>query len=141
MEARDLRLQDITLGDTASFTRTINENDIGVYAELSGDHNPLHTDSEYAAQTVFKRPVVHGMFLGALCSALVGMHLPGKRCLYLGQSLRFKNPVYADDTVVVIGVVRNISTSTRVLTIAISIKKGEEEVAAGEAQVQVLEHA
>ncbi len=141
MEARDLRLEDIAVGDTASFERTIHESDIATFSELSGDRNPLHTDAAYAAHTRFGRPIVHGMLLGILCSALVGMHLPGKRCLYLGQTLRFKKPVYAGDRVVVAGTVWSISPATRVLTIGVSIRRTEEEVAAGEAQVQVLQYA
>lgn len=138
MEARDLRLEDIAVGDTASFERTIQESDTAVFIQLSGDHNPLHTDAAYAEQTSFGRPIVHGMLLGALCSTLVGMYLPGKRCLYLSQSLRFKKPVYAGDTITVTGTVQSKSVATRVLTIGISLCRGVEEVVAGEAQVQVL---
>jgi len=140
MEARDLQLKDITVGDTSSFERTISEGDIAAFAEISGDYNPLHMDAKYAAQTSFGRPVVHGMFLGALCSSFVGMYLPGKRCLYMSQSLQFKKPVYAGDTVIVTGTVRSKSVATRVLSISISIRRDEEEVAVGEAQVQVLEN-
>jgi 3-hydroxybutyryl-CoA dehydratase len=138
MDVRDLHLEDITVGDTASFERTILGSDVTAFAELSGDYNPLHTDAAYATHTSFGRPIAHGMLLGALCSTLVGMYLPGKRCLYLSQSLRFKKPVYADDVVAVRGTVTAKSVATRVLTIAVSITRGEEEVVSGEAQVQVL---
>lgn len=138
MKARDLHLEDIAVGDTASFERTIRESDIAAFAQLSGDHNPLHTDVAYAAGTSFGRPIVHGMLLGALCSTLVGMYMPGKRCLYLGQSLRFKKPVYAGDTVTVTGTVQAKSAVTRVLSIAVSICRGAEEVVVGEAQALVL---
>jgi phosphate acetyltransferase/phosphate butyryltransferase len=101
--ARDLAFEDIQVGSAASFERTVTTSDIESFAALSGDFNPLHTDPAYASQTNFQKPIAQGMFLGALCSALVGMHLPGKRCLYLSQSLAFRNPVFADDTLLVEG--------------------------------------
>ena len=139
MEARDLRFEDIAVGDSASFERTITQEDIETFATLSGDHNPLHVDAAYAATTPFKKPLVHGMLVGSLCSTLVGMYLPGKRCLYLEQTLQFKKPVYAGDALTVTGTVTHKSDVTRVLTISISINKSGEETVAGTAKVQVLE--
>lgn len=138
MDARDLRFEDIEVGDIASFERVITQADVDAFAALSGDTNPLHVDAAYAATTQFKKPLVHGMLVGSLCSQLVGMHLPGKRCLYLEQTLQFKKPVYAGDSLMVRGTVTHISTATRVLTIAISVTKGQDEVLAGIAKVQVL---
>lgn len=138
MEARDLSFESIRVGDTASLARTIHEEDVHTFAKLSGDENPLHTDHAYAATTSFKKPVVHGMLLGSFCSALVGMYLPGKRCLYLSQTLTFKKPVFVGDTIEVQGAVTAKSESTRVLTISISITRKGEEVVGGTAVVQVL---
>jgi 3-hydroxybutyryl-CoA dehydratase len=138
MEARDLELEDIQIGDTVSFGRTISQEDVATFAALSGDFNPLHTDARYAETTQFKVPLVHGMFLAGLFSALVGMHLPGKRCLYLGQTLQFKRPVFAGDSVQVSGKVLTKSDSTRILTIATVIIKEDAEVVTGTATVQVL---
>jgi len=136
--ARDFAFEDISVGEKASFERVITERDIASFAELSGDFNPLHLDPAYAAQTKFGKPLAHGMLLGALCSALVGMHLPGKRCLYLAQTLAFKNPVFAGDALTVSGTVTAKSESTRILTIAIAISKGEAIAAEGEAKVQLI---
>jgi 3-hydroxybutyryl-CoA dehydratase len=138
MQAKDLTFEQIAIGDTTTFTRTITASDIDTFASLSGDSNPLHVDEEYARTTPFGKRVVHGMLLGALCSQLVGMHIPGKRCLYLKQDLSFKNPVFIGDTVVVMGTVTHRSESTRILTILIQISVGEKEVARGEAHVQVV---
>lgn len=138
MKPRDLVMDDIHIGDTSSFSRTWTEEDVTSFANLSGDTNPLHVDKEYAAMTVFKKRVVHGMLLGSLCSRFVGMYLPGKRCLYLHQTLAFKKPVFINDTVDVVGVVTSKSEVTKILTIAISMKKNEEVVMTGEAHVQVL---
>ena len=139
MHARDLTFEEIKVGDTASFERTIVESDVRAFAALTGDENPLHVDPGYAATTKFGKPLVHGMLLGGLCSALVGMHLPGKRCLYLSQSLTFKKPVFIGDTVRVQGTVSAKSEATRVLTLALTITSNGQEVAGGTALTQVLE--
>lgn len=138
MTPRELAMDDIHVGDTASFSRTWDEEDVTSFANLSGDTNPLHVDKDYAATTVFKKRVVHGMLLGSLCSRFVGMYLPGKRCLYLHQTLAFKKAVFINDTVDVVGTVTAKSEVTKILTIAISIKRNEDVVMTGEAHVQVL---
>ncbi len=78
------------------------------------------------------------MLLGGLFSTLVGMHMPGKKCLYLGQTLQFKKPVFAGETVVVRGIVAAKSDSTRLLTINTSIIKEGNDVVSGVATVQLL---
>ncbi len=128
---------DISVGDTARFERTINAQDVLDFARLSGDENPLHMDDAYAQKTSFGRRLVHGMLIGALCSRMVGMHLPGESCLYLRQTLSFKKPVYMGDTVEVIGTVQSKSPATRVIDVDISVRKGREEVVCGVATVQV----
>ncbi|MBI3442687.1 MAG: MaoC family dehydratase [Candidatus Sungbacteria bacterium] len=135
---KDLLLKDISVGDTASFSRIFTRNDVLAFARLSGDQNPLHLDEAYARTTRFGRRLAHGMLVGSLCSTLVGMYLPGKRCLYLSQTLFFRKPVFIGDTVVVQGVVRAKSESTGVLEIGVSITKDDEEVLTGIATVQVL---
>jgi acyl dehydratase len=138
MEAKDIPFEDIVVGDTASFERTLTADNITAFATLSGDSNPLHVSEEYAKTTQFGKPLVYGMLLAGLFSTLVGMHLPGKRCLYLGQTLQFKKPVFAGDTVQVTGTVVTKSDSTRLLTINTVITKCTEEVVTGVATVQVL---
>lgn len=139
MEPKNLTFEEIFIGDRASFERVFNEDDVRVFAGLSGDYNPLHLDAVYAGTTTFGRPVVHGMLVASLCSALVGMYLPGKRCLYLAQTLEFRKPVFVGDTLEVVGVVTAKSPSTRVLTIAISITREGEKVLYGVATAKVLE--
>ncbi len=138
MGPKDVLFEDIQVGDTASFSRTWSEKDVLVFSELSGDSNPLHLDEEYAKGTVFKQRLVHGMLLGALCSRFVGMYLPGKKCLYLSQTLAFKKPVFINDTVQLVGKIVAKSEATKILTIAITVTKGDEVVMLGEARTQVL---
>lgn len=138
MESKDLSFEEIVVGMSASFTRVCDDEAIAAFADISGDKNPLHVDDAYASTTKFSKRVVHGMFLGALGSQLVGMHLPGKKCLLLKESLTFKQPVFVGDEVVVKGEVISKSESTRILTVLITVTKGEEVCAEGEFVTQVL---
>jgi acyl dehydratase len=138
-EARDLKFEDINVGDSTSFSHTITEQDVLDFARLSGDYNPLHIDEAYAARTQFGKPIAHGMFLGALCSRLIGMYLPGKRSLYLSQNLQFKNPAYRGDTIEIVGTVAAKSESIKILDIEMIIKKGDLILAHGLAKIRVLE--
>ena len=125
-------------GDTAKFKRKITKLDVAKFASLSGDKNPLHLSKSYASKTIFKKPIVHGMFLGALCSRLVGMYLPGKRCLYLSQDLSFKQPVFVGDTVEVNGRVESFSSSVRLGEVRIEISVKGKLCAVGLAKVKIL---
>jgi len=138
--AADLRFEDITVGDQASFLYALTEQDIDQFAALSGDFNPLHVDEEYASSTPFGRRIVHGMFLASLLSRLVGMYLPGRRCLYLAQSLDFVHPVYVGDEVKILGEVQNKQDATRTLLIRTEIYTLSGQLAVrGKAHVKVLE--
>lgn len=82
-------------------TRTITEADIVSFAAISGDHNPVHLDEEYAASSPFGKRIAHGFLTGSLISAVIGMELPGPGSIYLGQTLKFLAPVHINDTVTV----------------------------------------
>lgn len=138
MNAKELSFDEIKVGGSASFSRVFTEEEVMKFAELSGDLNPLHIDISYAEGTQFKERLVHGMLLGSLCSRFVGMYIPGKNCLYLSQSLVFKNPVFIGDEIEVTGTVISKSESTKILTINIVMKKENETVVSGEAKVQVI---
>lgn len=138
MKPKDLSINEISVGDSASIERVWSEEDVRAFATLSGDENPLHLDDEYASKTKFKKRLVHGMLLGSACSALLGMHLPGKRCLYLRQTLNFRKPVFIGDRVKIQGIVKDKSSSTGIVSIHISITKDGVLVADGVATVQVL---
>jgi acyl dehydratase len=142
MKPSELSLSQIYVGQTATHTRTWTEEDVRTFASLSGDENPLHLDIEYAKTTPFGERLVHGMLVGSLCSTLVGMYLPGKKCLYLSQSLIFKKPVFIGDTTTITGVVTAMSEATHIITLAVTIRKGLEKdseiVLLGESKAQVL---
>jgi 3-hydroxybutyryl-CoA dehydratase len=92
-------VQGLTEGTSASFTKTVTQADISAYAEVSGDHNPLHSDAAYAARTRFKQPIAHGMLGAGFISAAIGTQLaPRSVVIYLGQNLQFRAPVSPGDT-------------------------------------------
>ena len=92
--------EDLSVGQEASMSRTVGEADIVAYAALSGDYNPVHLDRDYAAGTIFKERIAHGILSAGYISALFGMQLPGPGAIYISQTLNFKGPVKIDDHVV-----------------------------------------
>lgn len=90
---------EIALQDNASISKQITQKEIESFAWLSGDYNPAHIDAEYADNSLFKRRIAHGMWGGALISAVLGTKLPGPGTIYLEQNLKFLKPVFPDDTI------------------------------------------
>lgn len=86
-------------GQTASFTKTVTETDVVLFAGLTGDFNPLHIDAHHAASTRFGERIAHGALLAGFVSTVLGMHLPGPGALYASQRLDFKRPVRIGDTI------------------------------------------
>ena len=87
------------VGQAASVSRTISESDVYLFAGVTGDLNPAHTNEEYAKNTHFKTRIAHGMLSAGLISAVLGMHLPGPGTIYTGQTLKFLAPVHIGDTI------------------------------------------
>ncbi|WP_066343037.1 bifunctional enoyl-CoA hydratase/phosphate acetyltransferase, partial [Azohydromonas lata] len=92
---------EISVGQTATLTRTISNEDIQAFAAVSGDTNPAHLNAEYAADTLFHGVIAHGMWGGSLISALLGTVFPGPGTIYLEQDLHFTKPVRIADTLTV----------------------------------------
>ena len=90
---------EIAIGETASVVRTLTQEDIELFAVVSGDVNPAHLDPAYAETDLFHKVIAHGMWGGALISCVLGTKLPGPGTIYLGQELRFLHPVGIDDTI------------------------------------------
>ena len=125
---------EIQIGDSHQRIHTVREQDIQLFAAVSGDRNPVHLDTEYAATTPFKAQIAHGMYTGALISAVLGMDLPGPGTIYLGQNIAFKKPVYVGDELTVQLTVDSKHDSKPIVTLActVSNQKGK-TVASGEA--------
>ena len=90
---------DFQVGEQASLSRTISDQDVHTMAEVTGDFNPLHLDEEYARKTRFGKRIVHGVFSAGLISAVLGNHLPGPGSIYLSQQVEFLAPVFIGDTI------------------------------------------
>lgn len=91
--------EEIAIGDTASFTKTITETDVYLYAGISGDFNPVHIDEEYAKTTPFGRRIAHGGLAGSLLAPVLGMKLPGLGTVALEVTQKYRAPVYPGDTI------------------------------------------
>ncbi|MFM1814917.1 MAG: hypothetical protein RLZ98_1612 [Pseudomonadota bacterium] len=91
--------EDLEVGMEASFQKTVSEADIISFAEVSGDKNPVHLDADYAATTIFKERIAHGILTASYISAVFGMEMPGPGAIYVSQTLNFKAPVKIGDTV------------------------------------------
>ena len=92
-------IEDLKVGMSASFAKTITEADIVLFAGVSGDNNAVHTNEEFAATTAFGGRIAHGFLTASVISAAVANRLPGPGTVYLGQQLRFRAPVRPGDTV------------------------------------------
>ena len=94
-----MKIQDMKVGQFDTMTKTISESDVYLFAGITGDLNPAHTDEVSASKTMFKHRIAHGMLGAGIISAVLGMKLPGPGTIYLGQELKFTKPVYFGDTV------------------------------------------
>ncbi|MGZ8264632.1 MAG: MaoC/PaaZ C-terminal domain-containing protein, partial [Burkholderiales bacterium] len=98
---RNRTFDEIAVGDHATIERTLTATDIQLFAAMSGDINPQHIDAEFAASTRFHGVIAHGMWGGALISAVLGTRLPGPGTVYIGQTLQFHAPVRVGDVLTV----------------------------------------
>jgi 3-hydroxybutyryl-CoA dehydratase len=105
------------VGTIETITRTITDADVATFADLTGDHNPVHLDAAYAATTRFRQPIAHGILTTGLISAVIGTKLPGLGAIYLNQSLKFTAPVYHGDTITASAEVIATRPDKRILTL------------------------
>jgi 3-hydroxybutyryl-CoA dehydratase len=92
-------IEQIKVGDTAEFSKTVSESDVYLYAGITGDLNPAHINETYAKDTFFKTRIAHGMLTAGFISRILGMQLPGPGTIYMRQSLSFLAPVRFGDTI------------------------------------------
>lgn len=92
-------LEDLKEGMSAVYTKTVTDDDLAQFADVSGDFNPVHMDAEYAKTTIFKGRIAHGMLSASFISTVLGTKLPGPGAIYVSQNLKFKAPVRPGDTV------------------------------------------
>ena len=124
--AREIAFEDLSPGVSADISWTAEVAEIESFANLSGDRNPLHMDGAYARERGFADRVAHGFLLGAKVSALIGMFLPGRRCLLVEENLNFPNPVYPGDEVTLSGEVVDTHTDLALVSLKIRGEKKDE---------------
>ena len=135
MTKKSYAIEDISIGMMASYTRTINDSDVRQFAEISGDNNPVHLDDEYAEKSRYKRRIAHGLFSVSFFSAIFGTQLPGEGCVYAGQNIKFKWPVYIGDTVLAEVKVLKVDAERKVVTFETTCKVGVRKVITGTAEI------
>ena len=130
-------IEDLSEGMTATFAKTITEADIVLFAGASGDNNAVHINQEFAESTLFKSRIAHGMLTASVISAAVANKLPGPGTIYLHQTLDFKAPVRAGDTVRATVSVRNLVRDKRLVWLNTVCTVRDTTVITGEALVKV----
>ena len=132
-----LKLEDLVIGQTAERAHTVSEATIAAFAEVSGDHNPVHLDADFAAQTPFKERIAHGMLSAAYISAVLGNDLPGPGAIYLSQTLNFRRPVKIGDVVTARVTVAAIDAEKARVTLTTVCEVAGKAVVQGEAVILV----
>jgi 3-hydroxybutyryl-CoA dehydratase len=92
-------IDELNVGDTAKFSKTISDSDVYLFAGVTGDFNPAHVDEEYAKNTYFKTRIAHGMLTASFISTVIGTMLPGPGTIYMQQAVKFLAPVHIGDTI------------------------------------------
>jgi 3-hydroxybutyryl-CoA dehydratase len=133
----EFEYDEIKIGETFEFKRIITLEDMNTFADLTGDYNPLHCDEEYAKKSEFGARIAHGMLAGSLFSTLVGMVCPGKRNLYLSQSLLFKRPIIPKIELTIRGKVKERIESVKMIIMNTQIIQNGKIAIEGEARVKV----
>jgi acyl dehydratase len=124
------------VGDSAEITKRIEQTDIDAFADVTGDHNPIHVDEEFAKTTRFGRRIAHGMLTASLISAVLANKLPGEGSVYLGQTLQFVAPVFAGDEITARVTIKEIREDKPIVKLETScVNQRNEIVIRGEATV------
>src|ERR1044071_8578982 len=126
----------LTIGDSAEITKTINQTDIESFADVTGDHNPVHVDEAFAERTRFGRRIAHGMLTASLISAVLANKLPGEGSVYLGQTLQFVAPVFPGDEITARVIVKDIREDKPIIKLeTVCVNQRNEVVIRGDATV------
>jgi 3-hydroxybutyryl-CoA dehydratase len=138
---RGYTIDELSPGMTASYERVVTIADIEAFAEVSGDHNPVHLDDAYAKTTPFKGRIAHGMLGAGFISTVLASKLPGPGTVYLGQTLAFKAPVRPGDKVEARVTVTEVIREKKRVKLATQCRVGETVVIDGEATVLVTQQS
>ena len=129
--------EDLEVGMSGTYAKTITETDIVMFAGMSGDNNPVHLNHEFAAETMFEGRIAHGMLSAGFISTVLGTKMPGPGCIYLSQNLKFKAPVRANETVTAKVTITKMVPEKRFVELETVCSVGGKPVITGEAVVMV----
>lgn len=132
-----MSIEQLSVGQSAQSEKTVTQADIVAFADISGDHNPVHLDAAFATTTPFKGIIAHGMLSASFISAILGTELPGEGTIYLGQNLKFLAPVRPGDTVRTVVTVKEIVAEKRRVICQTACYVGDTMVIDGEATLLV----
>ncbi|HEY2876907.1 MAG TPA: MaoC family dehydratase [Reyranella sp.] len=132
-----LYLEDLKVGMSAMFGKTVTEADIVAYAGVSGDTNPIHLHDGFARTTRFGQRIAHGMLSGSFISAVIGTKLPGPGSVYVSQTMNFMAPVLIGETITAVATVTAIDERRRRVTLKTQCLNGDKVVIDGEATILV----
>jgi acyl dehydratase len=131
-----LTIQELKVGDFSELKKIFNEEEVLTFAEITTDHNPAHVDKEYAGKSMFKKQIVHGMFVGSLFSAIFGIDMPGLGSIYIKQTFKFTKPVFFGDEITAKVTVKElIIDRNRVVFDCLATNQNGETVIVGEAVI------
>ena len=136
-ERQGYYLEDLTPGMAATYSKTVTEADVVLFAGVSGDSNPVHMDHEFAKDTVFKGRIAHGMLTASFISTVLGTRLPGPGCIYVSQNLKFRAPVRIGDTVRTRVVVTSVDMERGRVALETTCSVGDTVVISGDASLMV----
>lgn len=129
-------IDQLKIGDTALFAKTVSESDVYLFAGVTGDFNPAHINEEYAQKTFFKTRIAHGMLLAGFISTVIGNKLPGPGTIYVKQELNFLAPAHMGDTITAqVKVKEIVSEKNRVVLRTTCVNQDGATVIDGEALV------
>jgi 3-hydroxybutyryl-CoA dehydratase len=125
--------EELRVGMSATYAKTITEADIVLFAAVSGDNNAIHTNEEFAATTIFKGRIAHGMLSASVISAALANKLPGPGAIYMSQNLRFRAPVRAGDTVHATVTIKELNPEKRRVLLGTCCRVSDQVVIEGDA--------
>ena len=125
--------EELRVGMSATYAKTITEADIVLFAAVSGDNNAIHTNEEFASTTIFKGRIAHGMLSASVISAALANKLPGPGAIYMSQNLRFRAPVRAGDTVHATVTIKELNPEKRRVLLETCCRVSDKVVIEGDA--------
>ena len=132
----NLTFDEINIGDFRSYSKTLTESDLILFATVSGDVNPVHLDNEFAEKSIFKERIAHGMWSASLISATLATVIPGPGTIYLNQSLSFRRPVKLNETLTVTLTAKSKNTDKKTIIFDCLVKNQDDKtVVSGDAEV------